>query len=39
MTVPDVRKHHARTDLPQIQAASDADFEKFLDFLVGGLTA
>lgn len=39
MTLADVRNHHAWTHLPVIRAASGADFEKFLDFLVGGLTA
>ncbi|WP_026554331.1 nucleoside hydrolase [Arthrobacter sp. 35W] len=39
MTVADIRNHHAWTDLPRIQAAADADFDRFLDFLVDGLTA
>ena len=39
MTVADVRNHHAWTDLPLIKAAADADFERFLDFLINGLTS
>ncbi|KRE72708.1 nucleoside hydrolase [Arthrobacter sp. Soil762] len=39
MTVADIRNHHAWTDLPRIRAAADADFGRFLDFLVDGLTA
>lgn len=37
MTVTDVRNHHRWTDLPLIEAVHDADFEAFLDLLVGTL--
>jgi purine nucleosidase/pyrimidine-specific ribonucleoside hydrolase len=39
MTVMDVRNHHRWSHLPTIRATADADFESFLDLLVGRLTA
>lgn len=38
MTVADLRKHHAWKTLPHINATSDADFDRYFEWMIAGLT-